>query len=64
MSQKILRPGFYSRPVQRMIEKHGKTSVPYACTVCGRMVVPIHKDGGWIPKNHAAPSGEIHQQER
>ena len=53
---KRLCPGYYSRPVQEWIEKQGETSVQCPCAVWGQKVIPIYKDGGWIPKESRCSS--------
>ena len=49
-----LCPGYFERDLQEIIDKNGPTFCDYYCALCGQRVMPVNKDGGWIPKNHLA----------
>jgi hypothetical protein len=46
-----LCPGYFNREDQEIIEHAGKDRT-YFCSLCGQNVVPISKNGGWIPRSH------------
>lgn len=51
-------PGYYERDVQEIIESNGPKFCPYYCALCGQQVVPMFKDGGWLPRYHEVPEGK------
>jgi hypothetical protein len=51
-------PGYFERDVQEIIEKNGPAFGEFYCALCGQQVIPVNKDGGWIPRYHRVASQE------
>ena len=47
-----LCPGFFKREDQVIIEKNPGPESSYPCAICGKKVIPVRKDGRWVPQDH------------
>lgn len=43
-------PGYFERDDQEIIEAKGPNFTSYLCALCGQQIMPVHKDGGWVPE--------------